>query len=175
MSASLGYMASHSRNMEALIQTYRQINLTTQSVFLVLGTFLLSRIVETHSILLELLLVSLTSFSMIVMWKFQRVIIVRGEDVNWWHTQIIKAEQELRPEERIFTRFKIYQSKDCLTPEQISQLLDPKHPITDEEIQKLLNADLDHIRKVINRYMIGGMRLMWIMVAAISMGSFFFK
>jgi hypothetical protein len=31
------------------LQTYRQINLTIQSVFFVLGTFLLSQILETES------------------------------------------------------------------------------------------------------------------------------
>lgn len=178
VSASLGYMASHSRNMEALLQTYRQINLTTQSVFLVLGTFLLSRIIETDipaALFLELLLLSLTAFSMIVMWKFQKVIIARGEDVTWWHTQIVRAEQALPPEERIFTRFKIFQSEGRLTPEEIARFLDPVDRVNDDELQKLFDADLDHIRKVLNLYIIRGMRLMWIMVAAISMGSFFFK
>jgi hypothetical protein len=172
-------MASHSRNLESLLQTYRQINLTTQSVFLVLGTFLLSRIIETPDIpvalFIELLLVSLTVFSLIAMWKFQKVIIARGEDVNWWHTQIVLAEQSLPPEERIFTRFKIFQSKDRLTPEQIGRFLNPEDRAAGEEIQMLLGADLDHVRKVINRYILRGMRLMWIIVVAISAGSFFFK
>ncbi len=61
---SLNYLASHSRNMEALLQTYRQIDLTIQSVFLVMGSFLLSRILEASSLLIalffEVLLISLS-------------------------------------------------------------------------------------------------------------------
>lgn len=109
------------------------------------------------------------------MWKFQKVIIARGEDVNWWHTQIVLAEQALPPEERIFTRFKLFQSEGRLTPEEIARFLDPSDNVTEKEFQKLFDADLDHIRRVLNLYIIRGMRLMWVMVAAISVGSFFFK
>jgi hypothetical protein len=177
MSVSLGYMASHSRNLESLLQTYRQINLTTQSVFLVLGIFILSRILETPkpiAVFPWLLLVSLTAFSLIVMWKFQKVIIARGEDVNWWHRQIMMEERTIPPDERIFTRFKIFQSQNRLSPEETARFLEPDCRATEEDIRMLLDADLDHIRKVINRYILGGMRLMWILVAAIGTGSLFF-
>ena len=117
MPVSLSYLASHARNLEALLQTYRQINLTTQSVFLVLGTFLLSRILESQNrdimLFLEFLLLSITIFSNIVLWRFQKVILARGEDVNWWHKEIVRAEQKLSPEERVFTRFKIARASTC--------------------------------------------------------------
>jgi hypothetical protein len=177
MSVSLGYMASHSRNLEALLQTYRQINLTIQSAFLILGTFLLSRIIESRGVpialFLEFLLVGISIFSLVVMWKFQNVILSRGLDVNWWHIEILRTEQTLPPEERIFTRFKIFQSGNLMTPEQNARFLQPDSEVTDQEIRKLLDADFDHVRNVINLYILRGMRLIWIIVVALSIGSFF--
>lgn len=179
MPVSLNYLASHARNLESLLQTYRQINLTTQSVFLVLGTFLLSRILESPdwvvSVFLEFLLLSITIFSNIVMWRFQKVIQARGEDVNWWHKEIVLTEQKLPPEERVFTRFKIFQSEHQLTLDQTARFLDPSDNILDAEVDALLDADLDHIRKVINRYMLRGIRLIWIIVVFLSVGSIISK
>lgn len=179
MPISLSYLASHARNLEALLQTYRQINLTTQSVFLVLGTFLLSRVLESPnlrtSLFLEFLLLSITIFSNIVMWRFQQVILARGEDVNWWHKEIVRAEQKLPPEERVFTRFKIAQSEHNLTSAQTARFLDPEDNIPDSEVDALLNADLDHIRRVINRYIIRGISLIWTIVVLLSIGSILIK
>ena len=177
MPVSLNYLASNARNLEAILQTYRQINLTTQSVFLVLGTFILSRILESPDLLvtcfLEFLLLSITVFSNIVMWRFQKVILARGEDVNWWHKEIVRAEQKLPPEERVFTRFKCAQSEHRLTPIQMARFLDPEDNIPETEVNALLDADQDHIRKVINRYILRGIRLIWIIVVLLSAVSIF--
>ncbi len=171
-------MASHLRNLESLLQTYRQINLTTQSVFLVVGTFLLTRIIETDvesALFLETLLMGLTVFSNVVMWRFQRVIVARGEDVNWWLRNMLGAEQTLPPEERMLTRFKIFQSKERISPDHAARLLDPGDSVTDDEIDRLLDAEVDHIRKVINNSILRGMRLMWVLVLGISAGSIILK
>ncbi len=174
----LAYMASHLRNLEAVLQTYRQINLTTQSVFLVVGTFLLTRIIETDiesALFLELLLVGLTVFSNIVMWRFQKVILARGEDVNWWIRNMLKVEQSLSPEDRMLTRFKINQSGKRLSSDQAARLLDPGETFAENEINLLLVAEVDQIRKVINNSILRGMRLMWVLVLGISAGSIMLK
>jgi hypothetical protein len=176
---SLNYLASHSRNLEALLQTYRQIDLTIQSVFLVMGTFLLSRILESSSLnvtlFFEFLLISLSVFSFSVMWRLQKVILARGEDVNWWHRKIVKAEQALPPEERSFTQFKIHQSKNLFSPEYLNRFLDPADNISQADIEILLNADLAQIRRVINSYIIRGMRLLWIFMLILSVGAVILK
>lgn len=175
MAIQLSYLASQSRNFEAMLQTYRQINLTTQSVFLVLGTFLLSRIVDTshieRALFLEGLLLGLTFFSNIVMLKFQRVIRTRGDDVNWWHREIVRAEQLLPPEERAFTRFKIEQSWAVVTEDHVERLLAPVPAVTDDDITAILGTDIEQIRRVINGYILKGMRLIWFVIVFISLAS----
>lgn len=176
---SLNYLASHSRNLESILQTYRQIDLTIQSVFLVMGTFLLSRILESNSLsvalFFEFLLVSLSFFSFSVMWRFHKVIIARGEDVNWWHRLIIKAEQSLPPEERSFTMFKIHQNEKLFSADYLNQFLNPVDNISDHDINILLRADLEQIRKVINTYIITGMRMLWIFMLILSFGGIVLK
>ena len=170
---SLNYLATHARNYESLLQTYRQINLTTQSVFLILGTFLLSQVLDARNLVsalsTEMLLVSITVFSNVVMLKFNRVIHQRGEDVNWWYHKIIRLEQELPPEDRIFTEFKIYQSTSFLKDET-ARMFHDKANLTHEEIEFLLNADLDQTRRVINTYILRGISLIWVVILLISFG-----
>jgi hypothetical protein len=176
---SLNYLASHSRNFEALLQTYRQIDLTLQSVFLVMGSFLLSRILEARTLsvalFIEVLLIGLSIFSFSVMSRFQKVILARGDDVSWWHRKIVKAEQALPPEDRTFTQFKIHQSKHLFSPEYLNRFLDPADNISNADIEILLNADLAQIRKVINSYILKGMRVLWIFMLILSFGAIILK
>jgi hypothetical protein len=172
---SLPYLAAHLRNLEALLQTYRQINLNIQSVFLVLGTFLMTRILETDSmrtaVFFEVILVSLTVFSNVVIWRFKQVITARGKDVNWWQREIIMAEQALPPEERRFTNFKIHQSAHVMNEERASRFLAPESHPTWDDIQELLNAELDQIRKIINTYILRGMQYIWGILIVISIAA----
>lgn len=174
---SLNYLATHARNYEALLQTYRQINLTTQSVFLILGTFLLSQVITARTLysalLLQGLLVSITVFSNVVMLKLNRVIRQRGEDVNWWYRKMIRLEQELPYEDRVFTQFKVHQSRGFLNDERLAKIPVDSSPLGDEDIRALLDADLDQIRRVINTYILQGITLIWIVILLISVGSVF--
>jgi hypothetical protein len=171
---SLDYLASHARNLESLLQTYRQINLTTQSVFLILGTFILSRVLEatdpTRAFFLETLLISITVFSNVVMARFGRVIHQRGDDINWWYHRIIRKEQSLPPEERFFTQFKIHQSRERFRDQNLDQILHNGKEMSDPEIELLLDADLDQVRRVINTYILRGIRLIWLVIILISLG-----
>ena len=175
MSESLNYLASHSRNLESILQSYRQIGLTTQSVFLVLGSFILSRVLESDSlqiaVFLEMLLLSMTVFSLLVMQRFQKVIIARGEDVNWWHKEIVKAEHHLPNAERSFTRFKIHQSRGKVKKAQYAPFLKDDGEIDKELIEQILDTDLEQIRKVINKYLFRGIRLMWFFIVLLSVAS----
>ena len=172
MPVSLNYLAAHARNLEALLQTYRQIHLTTQSVFLVLGTFLLSQVLGAsdlaHALFLEALLVTITVFSNLVMMKFSRVIRQRGEDVDWWYRKIIRLEQDLPPGDRLFTQFKMYQSRDRLEDENLARFLSESEPVSSDGVEVLLDADLDQVRRVINTYILRGIRLIWVVILFIS-------
>ncbi len=168
---NLNYLASHSRNHESLLQSYRQMDLTIHSVFLILAVFVLARILEATTfvvaIALEAVLVSMAVYSNIVMRSFRRVINTRGEDVNWWHKEMVRAEQEFPQEERAFTRFKLYQ---CSRPGEATyeSIMKSGNNLSDTDIQLLLDADLKYVRRIINSSIYRVINGMWVILLALS-------
>ena len=83
------------------------------------------------------------------------------------------AEQELPIEERIFTQFKIHQNQGQLDPRFLDKFFEEPGNVTKDEVFSLLGADLDHVRKIINTYILKGMRLLWFFIFILSIGGFF--
>src|SRR5271157_3408418 len=55
-----------------------------------------------------LLLVDATG-SLLLLARMRRAALGLGDDVRFWHREIVRAERELPPERRLFTRFKLLQ------------------------------------------------------------------
>lgn len=55
-----------------------------------------------------LLIVDATG-SLLLLWRMRRAAIGLGNDVRFWHREIVRAERELTPGRRVFTRFKLLQ------------------------------------------------------------------
>ncbi|MGZ6269105.1 MAG: hypothetical protein ACXWMU_00870 [Candidatus Limnocylindrales bacterium] len=47
--------------------------------------------------------------SLVVLGRMRRATVALGDDVRFWHREIVRAERELPPERRVFTRFKLLQ------------------------------------------------------------------
>lgn len=96
-----------------LLQSYRGFHLTTQSIFLAVGTGLSIAIIAENNIVNQiftyflLLLITLLSFYMLR--KMRSLIIARGIDVDYYHRLIIKYEESLEKENQVLTDFKVYQ------------------------------------------------------------------
>jgi hypothetical protein len=177
MALNLNYLASHSRNLESLLQSYRQMDLTIHSVFLVLAVFLLARILEAATfgiaIALEVALVSLAILSIIVMHRFRKVINARGEDVNWWYKEMVRAEQIFPEEERAFTRFKIHQSGPGEAVYE--SIMKSGNQLSEMDIQLLLDTDLQHVRHTINSSIYRVINGMWVILLLLSVGGIIYR
>ena len=55
-----------------------------------------------------LLVVDATA-SLLLLWRMRRAAIGLGNDVRFWHREIVRAERELPADRRVFTRFKLLQ------------------------------------------------------------------
>src|SRR6266498_3069816 len=92
---------SHASIQDNLLQTYRRLSISFQSMLLAVGVFLLNSILSKTSrddaILLILIFVLVGIFALWVGNKFADIIIHRGMDVSFWHKQILLLEQELEP------------------------------------------------------------------------------
>jgi hypothetical protein len=49
------------------------------------------------------------SGSLLLLARMRRAALGLGDDVRFWHREIVRAERELPPERRVFTRFKLLQ------------------------------------------------------------------
>ena len=56
-----------------------------------------------------LLLVVDATGSLILLFRMRRAATGLGNDVRFWHREIVRAERELPPDRRVFTRFKLLQ------------------------------------------------------------------
>ena len=80
-----------------------------------------------------------------------KIIIARGKDVSFWHRKLIKAEQDLPPDRRYFTQFKIDQKLRRSKANHLQKLFLSKKMITDEEIDLLVERGLGHTRKILDK------------------------
>lgn len=142
-----------------LLQSYRSINITFQSVLLIaLGVLLdfpgkdsgdISMLVSLCIAALVFLLVLFSNDS------FQKVINARGRDVSYVHREICLTERHLEKEDRVFTKFKIEQS--ATTEEKIERFLSDAHASC-ADIEGLIDGRLGFARRVIDRNLFGGMQ-----------------
>ncbi|MCK4476381.1 MAG: hypothetical protein KAU16_06605 [Methanophagales archaeon] len=109
----LDYLLEGAELNDSLLQAYRNFHLTLQSIFVAIGAGLSLAVLAFDEIiqftLATLILVVLAMISIYILIKMHKIIIARGEDVSFWHRKLIRAEQDLPPDRRYFTQFKIYQ------------------------------------------------------------------
>lgn len=112
LNENISYCLNQSAIQDNLLQSYRQIFLTIESIALAIGIGVATAASSAESpenlvfLFAGVLLVLLGYYSIR---KGVNIVRARGDDVSHWHYKIMELEQELPKEERKFTRFKLYQ------------------------------------------------------------------
>lgn len=148
---------------DSLLQSYRSINVTLQSVLLIVLGVLLdfpgkdsSDLLVFVSLCIAALVFLLALFSND---NLQKVINARGRDVSYVHREICLSERYLPREDRLFTRFKIEQSANAnLINEQKARFLSDNHA-SEADIETLIDGRLGFARRVIDRNLFNGMQV----------------
>ncbi len=154
------------------MQAYRSLHVTIQSILLAVGVGLTvaSLTIADYPNFLPAVLVSATLLTCIAglhlfsARKFAGVVLARGEDINWWHFELIRKEHSLSPDARYFTRFKIHQQarrKDVTHLEAIFISGSQCSPLTNEQITELIGKGLGHTRKVIDQQLFAWIERIW--------------
>jgi len=152
----INYCITNAALQDSLLQSYRQIFLTIESIFLAVGTGLLIVMLTLSNVLNLLLLfvifLTLMGFGIYFMHLIKRVIIGRGRDVSRWHCMLIEVEQKLRLSERLFTKFKILQRvrRAVLSDSIIHKILDDKH-LDKTDLRNLQRHELDDVGEMWNK------------------------
>lgn len=169
MSEYLRNAITHSGIQDSLLQAYRSLSLSLQSILLGLGIFLLTRIVESGSFYISIFFATpylfIFCFAIYINIKFTKVILCRGQDVNFWHKQLISLEQSSEARNRYFTKFKVNQKHQRDGMSYLSEIVELREePFTEEEIKQLVGEGLGHTRKVIDKYIPLAILVTWVII-----------
>lgn len=108
----LQFMLSGAQWRDSWLHGFRSLYLMIEVILLGLAGGLLVSIlnldVQRAWVPAVLLLVDVT-VSLILLFRMRRAAIGLGDDVRFWHREIVRAERELPPDRRVFTRFKLLQ------------------------------------------------------------------
>ena len=175
--AFASYLLAGAMLQDSLLQSYRGFHLTFQSIFLAIGTGLTITILSFTELLQSLaaftVLIALSVVGLVAHYFMRKVIQARGEDVNYWHEQLIEVEQQLPPRHRQFTQFKIHQKLRRAHSAHLQELLKPDAVVGEEDVHLLVERGLGHTRNVIDRWHGLGIFGLWIILLVIASVSVF--
>jgi hypothetical protein len=108
----LQFMLSGAQWRDSWLHGFRSLYLMIEVILLGLAGGLLVSIlnldIQRAWVPAALLFVDVT-VSLILLFRMRRAAIGLGDDVRFWHREIVRAERELPPDRRVFTRFKLLQ------------------------------------------------------------------
>ena len=170
----IDYLLAGAQLTDSLLQSYRQIHLTVQSIFVAIGVGLFIAVLVFDKLiqvaLATVTLVVLSAVSLYILYTMRKIIVARGEDVNFWHRKLILAEQDLQPEKRYFTEFKVYQKLHRADANYLKEMFLTDKRIHPDEAHRLVERGLGHTRKVLDKWLFVGIYAIWFILLVISVG-----
>jgi hypothetical protein len=168
--SSREYLLEGASWQDTLLQSYRSIHITFQSILLAIGIGLVITLVsnETDSLAIKkiyivIFLCFLWIFQIITTIQMYKVISNRGEDVYFWHRLIILFENSIDPKERFFTLFKISQIeriKNMALLEELKTQFLSETKISLDNTYRLVGKR-ETTRKSVDQIIFIGISLMW--------------
>jgi len=163
---------------DSLLQSYRSLSLTVSSILIAVGVGSVVAAIEQSSISysygFSFFVLLLATFSLVFSERFQDVILSRGRDVDYWHREIIKLEGYLEEEQRAFTQFKLAQ-KGLRSRNHTASPPENTGTLSDEQITSVIGSGLGHTRRFIDRSLVLGIRLLWIVISLGALGNIFLR
>jgi hypothetical protein len=152
----------------------RSIHLTLQSIFVAVGAGLYVAVLSfqqpREAVLAATILTVNGVVSMCLVSKMRSLILARGADVTFWHRRLLATEQELAPNERYLTEFKIAQKEARAGFVNLDDLFLTRNPVTVASIDLLVERGLGHTRKVFDKWLFTGIWTIWRLLLIIGIG-----
>ncbi|MBX3640930.1 MAG: hypothetical protein KF888_10570 [Nitrosomonas sp.] len=166
------YLIAGAAWQESLLQSYRSLHVTIQSILLAIGvaltvvpfTIMGYPVISPAILVSTVLLTCVGGLHFYSSNKFSGVVLARGEDINWWHTELIKAEHGISSSSRYFTKFKIHQQarrKNVSHLEAIFLAASSSAVLTEEQVGELIGKGLGHTRQVIDKQLFVWIGRIW--------------
>ncbi len=178
------YLIAAAAWQESLLQGYRSLHVTIQSILLAIGVGLTVvpfavadyPTFSARALASAVILTCIAGLHFFSSRKFSGVVDARGKDINWWHGELIRTEQRISPASRYFTKFKIHQQarrKDSAHLEEIFLTTTEGVRLTDEQVKELIGKGLGHTRQVIDHQLFTWIGRIWWLLLASSWGGLF--
>jgi hypothetical protein len=164
------YLLAAAAWQETLLQAYRSLHVTIQSILLAVGVGLTvaSLTISTYpslspSVLIcAFILTCVAGLHLFSTRKFSDVITARGDDINWWHKEIIRKEYDCDPNARYFIKFKIHQQARRNDVSHLEKTFGKSNKsLSEEQIEELIGKGLGHTRIVIDRQLFVWIGRIW--------------
>ncbi len=160
---------------DTLLQSYRSFHLILQSIFVAVGAGLSIAILSfekpIQAYLALIILLAIFLLSIYLLLRMRTIIVERGNDVNYWHRELIKVERSRTADERLFTRFKIHQQARRRDVQHLEKLFLSDTKISDLDIDELIQKGLGHTRRVIDLWLFLGLGAVWLIILVV--GSYY--
>src|SRR5450759_5053699 len=107
----LSFMLAGAQWRDSWLHGFRSLYLVMEVILLGLAGGLLVSILnlEVSKAWVPAVLLIVDATGSLLLWRMRRAAIGLGNDVRFWHREIVRAERELTPDRRVFTRFKLLQ------------------------------------------------------------------
>lgn len=176
----LGFMLAGAQWRDSWLHGFRSLYLVMEVILLGLAGGLLVSIltleVSRAWVPAALLIVDATG-SMLLLVRMRRAAIGLGDDVRFWHREIVRAERELPPDRRVFTRFKLLQrSRNKLDAEELTnQALSPAG-LDEDGLDRLIEPfSSSATRRLIENRVPALIAVLWVSWAIAGVGALYLR
>lgn len=147
-----------------LLQSYRKLHIILQAALLIIGVMLTIVMLSFENMVrwnfIYCLEVVVTAVALYFLWAMKKLITARSEDVNYYHNQIIAAEQQLPKEQQVLTAFKVYQKFGRKEADVTQHFLNLE--LNDTLRKQLIEKGKGHTRQVLDRNLFIAFLCLWI-------------
>jgi hypothetical protein len=156
---------------DSLLQGYRLLTMTLQSLLLLIGTVLFAASFgerqesRVHVLGIGLFALAVGAWAALV--ALYKVVQARGRDVDFWHVRIILMENSYPTGQRVFTTFKLSQKANYgqIDPSRTKRFLSDA-AIDERFARDLVEAPPRRTRTIVDKALPWGMGIAWAALVA---------
>ena len=123
------------------------------------------------------LLIVDATISLILLARMRRAALGLGDDVRFWHREIVRAERELPPERRVFTRFKLLQrSRNHDDTDELAELALSQDGLSEADLDRLVEPfSASATRRLVENRVPALIAVLWISWVVAGVGALYLK
>jgi hypothetical protein len=174
----LGFLLAGAQWRDSWLHGFRSLYLVMEVILLGLAGGLLVSILTldvSRAWVPAVLLVVDAVCSLLLLARMRRAALGLGDDVRFWHREIVRAERELPPERRVFTRFKLLQrSRNHSDAEELAALALSDSGLDEAGVDRLIEP-FSKTRRLIENRVPALIAVLWVSWVMAGLGALYLR